>query len=114
MQDTPISVTIETMITLKVRKATMGWEKIIGLIGKNQVYSLLIETRFGIHTFGVRTPIDILILDKNYVVKNIVIGMKPYRIFVWNPLYPYVVELPEGTIMKEKIKKGEKMTLMLY
>lgn len=101
------------MITLHVRKASMGWEKIIGLIGKEKLYSLLIETRFGIHTFGVKAPIDIIILDKNYVVQHIKEALKPNRIFMWNPRYPYVVELLQGTIDKKNIKKGEKVEIVV-
>jgi len=75
-----------------------------GLIGKTKPQALMIKTRFGIHTFGLKFPIDILILnDKNKVIlikKN----LKPNRIFLWNPIYKKVLELPPGTIEKKKIK----------
>ncbi|HSW96989.1 MAG TPA: DUF192 domain-containing protein [Candidatus Saccharimonadales bacterium] len=101
------------MISLQVKKTQTNLEKIVGLIGKKQSYPLLIETRFGIHTFGVRFPIDVVILDKKFHVRDLYVSMKPNRIFLWNPLFPYVIELPKGTIATKKIKKGEKVKLMV-
>ncbi|HSW96938.1 MAG TPA: DUF192 domain-containing protein [Candidatus Saccharimonadales bacterium] len=101
------------MITLSVKKASTNLEKMVGLIGKQHPYSLLLETRFGIHTFGVQFPIDVIILDKHYMVRDLFIYMKPSRIFFWNPLFPYVLELPQGTIEKMKIKKDETIKLVV-
>lgn len=101
------------MKTVQVRKATTGREKIIGLIGKQSPYPLLIETRCGIHTFGVTFPIDVLIVDNNYVVMAIYHHMKPNRIFFWNPKYKLVIELPDQTIRNEKIKLGDPLELVI-
>lgn len=91
------------MVAIPVKEAKSLKEKIVGLIGKKP-YALLIKTRFGIHTFGLKFPIDVLILDhKNKVVK-IKKSLMPNSIFLWNPLYDMVIELPQGTIDKKKIK----------
>lgn len=88
-------------------------KKIIGLIGQEKIEPLYFQTRWGIHTFGVRKPIDVVILnDKNYVVK-IKQNLKPNRIFLWNPSYKNVLELPHGAIEKEKIKVREKINIQL-
>lgn len=92
------------MIKIYAKKAANLKEKIQGLIGKNKPYALVINTRFGIHTFGLKFPIDVLILnDKNNVV-SIKKNLKPNRIFLWNPMYEKVVELPAGTIEEKQIK----------
>jgi hypothetical protein len=78
-------------------------DKIVGLIGKKP-YALLIKTHFGIHTFGLKSPIDVLILDENNKVVSVKKSLAPNRIFVWNPMYKKVLELPSGTISKKKIK----------
>lgn len=92
------------MIKIYAKKAANLKEKIQGLIGKDKPYALVINTRFGIHTFGLKFPIDVLILnDKNNVV-SIKKKLKPNRIFLWNPMYEKVVELPAGTIEEKQIK----------
>ena len=101
------------MVQFFVKQAETQREKIVGLIGKKQPYPLLLKTRFGIHTFGVRFPLDIIILNDQYVVTAIYENLKPNRIFIWNPLYQYVLELPAGTMTKKKIKIGTIVKLMI-
>lgn len=92
-------------------KQLQGWQKVVGLIGKNKTQPVYFQTRFGIHTFGIRKSIDIVILDKqNYVVK-LKSNLQPNRIFVWNPKYEKVLELPGGTITKNKILLEEKVDI---
>ncbi len=92
------------MITLSVKRTKNLKEKVQGLIGKDKPYALMIQTRFGIHTFGLKFPIDVLILDKNNRVMKIKKSLKPNRIFLWNPMYEKILELPIGTIEKKNIK----------
>jgi len=92
------------MIKLGVREARSLKEKIQGLIGKNKPFALMIRTRFGIHTFGVKFPIDVLILDGKNKVVVIKENLKPNRFFLWNPIYGKVIELPSRTIKKYAIK----------
>lgn len=92
------------MIKLFVRKAANLKEKIQGLIGKEKAYCLMIETRFGIHTFGVKFPIDVLVLNDKNKVFSMKKNLKPNQIFLWNPIYKKVIELPFGTIKKKTIK----------
>lgn len=86
--------------SLKVKKAKNIKEKVQGLIGKDKPYAMMLETRFGIHTFGLRFPIDVVILDDKNKIVSIRENMKPCRIFLWNPRYKKVLELPAGTIRK--------------
>lgn len=93
------------MITLKIRKLDYWWEKSVGLLGKSKPENIIFLTRFGIHTFGMKFPIDVLILDAENKVVSIKDSMKPNQIFFWSPKYNKVVELPAGMIQKHKIKK---------
>jgi uncharacterized membrane protein (UPF0127 family) len=86
-------------------------DKIIGLIGKEKPEPLMIKTHFGIHTFGVKFPIDIIILNNENIVKSIKKNLKPNRIFLWNPAYEKVLELPQETIEKKRIKINEVIEL---
>ena len=71
----------------------------------------MIETRFGIHTFGLKYPIDVLILDNGNKVVFLKKNLMPWRIFLWNPIYDKVLELPQGTIDKKKIKINDAVNL---
>jgi uncharacterized protein len=98
---------MDSMVILKVKILQTELEKSIGLIGKNPVYPVFFTTRWGIHTFGVLFPIDVLILDDDNRVVDLRERLIPNRIFFWNPKYERVVELPEGIIAKEKILIGD-------
>lgn len=69
------------------------------------------ETRFGIHTFGLKFPIDILILDKSNKIKIIKENFNPNKILFWNPIFKRVIELPEGTIKNKKILANDEVKI---
>jgi len=84
-----------------------GFGKIFGLIGRKEPEVIILNTRFGIHTFFLKFPIDVLILDKKNRVKGLKKGLKPRRIMFWNFRYNIVVELPQGLIKKSETKLGD-------
>lgn len=88
-----------------------GYAKIQGLIGKNEAESVYFQTRFGIHTFFLKFPIDVVVLDKNNKVVKLQQNLAPNRIFVCNPRYFYVLELPKNTINKMKLSLGDKVNV---
>lgn len=90
---------------LKVKKLNSLREKSIGLIGANPITPVFFTTRWGIHTFGVLFPIDVVILDNNFRVVQTK-TVPPNCIFLWNPMHQGVLELPEGTILKRAIITG--------
>lgn len=97
---------------LKVKRLTGLWSKSIGLIGQKNITPVYFNTRFGIHTFGVMSPIDILILDKWGRVVKMKSNLKPNRLFFWPLAYDYVVELPAGEIKKQKFCLGQRIELV--
>ena len=99
------------MPTLFIKETRNLKEKIVGLIGKNKPFNLLLRTRFGIHTFGLRFPIDVLILDNKNKIVTLKKNLMPWRIFLWNPMYDKVLELPYGTIAKKRIKINDEIFL---
>lgn len=100
------------MTLIKVKKLN-GIEQIKGLMFLRIAHPVLLQTRFGIHTFGVNFPIDVLILDKNHRVVKTKQGLKPNRIFLWNIKYDQVLELPDGEVKRRKIKTGNFVKLIL-
>lgn len=101
------------MLELKVKRLETLIEKTIGLIGREDIAPVIFETRFGIHTFGLKLPIDILILDNQKNVAVIKESLSPNRIFLWSPIHKIVLELSAGTIKKHNIKKGTKIQTSL-
>lgn len=99
------------MVTLFVEEVKNLKEKVTGLIGKDKPSSLFLKTHFGIHTFGLKFPIDVLVLDGKNEIVSVKQNLKPGRIFLWNPRYNKVLELPPGTIDEKKIKINDTVEL---
>jgi hypothetical protein len=97
---------------LAVKVLNHPWEKTRGLIGAKKPYPVFFTTRFGIHTFGLRFPIDVLILDSQFMVVKAKKQLSPNRLFFWSIFYKHVLELPAGEITRRKIKIGEKIKLL--
>lgn len=72
-------------------------EKSDGLLKYETPHAMYFETRWGIHTHGMKFPIDVIVLDGDNMVKKIKKDMKPGRFFFWNPKYKKVLELPVGS-----------------
>lgn len=99
------------MITLKVHRAKNEFEKIKGLMGAKEPKNFLLKTRFGIHTLGLKFPIDVVILNNDHEVVVIKPNLRPNSMFLWNPKYSLVLELPKGEINKHHIAIGKKIEL---
>ena len=100
------------MITLKARKLNSFAEKSMGLMGKMEPENIYFETRWGIHTFFMNFPIDVLVLDKNFKVVSLSQNLKPGSIMMWNPKYYRVLELTSGTIQKMKIRQLNEISII--
>ncbi len=100
------NVTRNTIISKDLIVAESLRQRLFGLLDKNNPWSLLFKTRFGIHTFGMGHPIDVIILGKNnqaVILKSV----NPNNIIIYNPKFNLVLELPHGTILKSKTKIGD-------
>jgi len=95
------------MVCLKVKVLKSFKDKALGLINSKKAFPVLIKTRFGIHTFGLRFPVDVLVLDKGNKVVRTSINLRQNRFFMWNPKFYTVIELPQGQIIKKNIKLGD-------
>ena len=84
----------------------------LGLLKKSNPRSLLFKTRFGIHTFFLRTAIDVLVLDEKHAVQAVKESLRPNRVYFWNPKYPLVLELLKGSVRKSKTSVGDHLKLV--
>ena len=105
------NLTRNTLISDSAKEPASPLSEAIGLIGARKASAFILKTRFGIHTFGLLFPIDVLILDKESRVVKVKENLKPLRFFMWKPSYNVVLELPDGTIKKSKTKIGDKLSL---
>lgn len=81
-------------------------DRFFGLLIKSNPANLLFKTRFGIHTFFLTEPIDVLVLNNVFKIIQTERSLKPNRFFFWNPKYSILIELKKGTIDKFRIKQG--------
>ena len=81
----------------------------LGLLKHKTPTAMLLKTRYGIHTFGMHYSIDVLILNKQNRIVSLKENMKPNSIFLWNPKYETVLELPKGTIEKTKTELSDSL-----
>lgn len=87
------------------------WDKTLGLINPRNPRHLMLETRYGIHSFFLKKPIDVLVLDKKFRVVKIKQSLKPNRILFWDRRYSKVIELPEGSILKYRVALGDTLSI---
>ncbi len=104
--------TKNTIISKDFELLKSFWSKSRGFINNPQK-TVVFYTRFGIHTFFVKHPIDIIIADKKFRVCAIKEGLKPNRVFLWNPKYNLVIELGNGAVKKSKTAIGDLLEISL-
>lgn len=92
---------------IKARKLTTFFDKTKGLMFTDKIIPTYLETRYGVHTYFLKQPIDIVVMDQKNTVRVLKEQIKPWRIFLWNPSYFRVLELPPGFTQKTNIKKGD-------
>jgi len=100
------------MHVLRVKYLKSLRQASLGLLAAVEAYPVFFKTRFGIHTFFMKYSIDVLILDKAGRVIALKENLKPFRIFLWNPLFDRVIELPKGTIESERIQTNSTVKLV--
>ena len=91
---------------LTIKIADTFSKKLLGLMFKKNInYGLLIPNCKSIHTFNMKEPIDVLLLDSNYMVLMINKNVLPNKIinFYTKEKHPYILELPAGYSKKIKV-----------
>jgi len=103
------NLTKNTLISENEKEAKGYVDKLIGMVVPENSEGLIIKTRFGIHTLFMTQAIDVIIVDSNKKVVGLKAKIKPFRIFVWNPKFSTIIELPHGVINKSKTQLGDKL-----
>jgi uncharacterized protein len=103
--------TKKTTLSEDASEAKSFKDKTFGLLDPTKPRSLILSTRFGIHTFGMKHAIDVLILSDHGKVVKLKRDIKPGAIFTWKVRYSRVVELPAGTILKSQTALGDVISI---
>ncbi len=105
------NVTRQTTLSDRCRFANTVFKRMIGLLNRSRLEEgegLLINRCYGIHTFFMRFPIDILFLDQNYTVLRAVESLPPFRTSVVKKAV-FVLELPAGIIKRTATQEGDQI-----
>lgn len=99
------------IISDKAKFASSVIDQITGLLDPSNPRFLIFDTRYGIHTFFMKTPIDVLILNEKHGVVKMKKGLLPNKLFLYSPKYKTVVEMPNGSIKKYQICINDKISI---
>jgi len=111
-----INLTKKTWLATKVRKADNFVTRLVGLLKRSHLgpeEALWLMPSKGIHTIGMKFPIDVLFLNKQNHMLQLVSGMAPYRVSSIQLRSYSVLELPNGTIRKSRTEVGDRLEISL-
>lgn len=111
-----INLTKKTWLATKVRKADNFLTRLVGLLKRTNLgpeEALWLMPSKGIHTVGMKFPIDVVFLKKDCQVLGLMSGMAPYRISSVHLRAYSVLELPNGTIRKSCTEIGDQLEISL-
>ena len=111
-----INLTKQTWLATKVRKADNFLTRLIGLLKRKHLgpeEALWLMPSKGIHTIGMKFPIDVVFLNRGHHVVGLMSGLLPYRISTVHLSGYSVLELPNGTIKKSCTEIGDQFEISL-
>ena len=111
-----INRTKKSWLATKVRKADNFMTRLVGLLKRRNLgpeEALWLMPSKGIHTIGMKFPIDVLFLTRDNVVLQVITEMRPCRISTVQLRGYSVLELPSGTIKKSQTEVGDQLEISL-
>lgn len=104
----------EHVIGDRIEVADTFWTRLVGLLGRNRLDTgcgLLIRPSSGVHTFGMRFPIDVVALDRNLRVVSVWQNLRPWRTTTVKWKTHAVLELPGGHLQTRPVNKGDQLEI---
>jgi uncharacterized membrane protein (UPF0127 family) len=111
-----INLTKKTWLATKVRKADNFLTRLVGLLKRTNLgpeEALWLMPSKGIHTIGMKFPIDVVFLNRDNHVVGLMSGLAPNRISAVHFSGYSVLELPSGTIKKSRSEIGDQFEISL-
>ncbi len=109
-----LNVRTDQLLADQVEVAASFYQRTKGLLGRagmEKGEGLYITQCSSIHTFFMRFPIDILFLDRERKVTKVISELKPFRVAFGARRTVGVLELPEGTVDKNRCEIGDLISL---
>jgi uncharacterized protein len=106
------NITRATTVGTQITIADTFLTRLIGLMGRKRLDAgcgLLIKPSSGIHTIGMRFPIDVVALNRNMVVLKLWPHVAPFRMTGINLRIHSMLELPPGQIEQCGIRVGDQL-----
>ena len=117
MATRPIQVanrTRGTVLGSEIRIADTAMSRMVGLLAHSELRpgcGLLIVPSSGVHTFGMRFPIDVIALDRNLRVRGTWENLGPFRFAALGLKTHKVLELPVGAIRDSHTQVNDQLAL---
>ena len=108
-----VNATKKTVVADNCHFANTVLKRMVGLLNRGQFgkgEGLLLDRCYGIHTFGMRFPIDVLFLDKDLHVIRAVKTLPPHRTCVVKKSV-YVLEVPVGALDTSRTEEGDQIQI---
>jgi uncharacterized protein len=111
-----VNTTKDITVGSAIEVAASVWSRLIGLLGRSRLSpgaGLWITPSSGIHTWGMRFPIDVVALDSRMRVLEARQHLGSFRIAAvgWNTRS--VLELPVGAIRESRIEIGDQLAIAM-
>jgi uncharacterized membrane protein (UPF0127 family) len=110
------NLTKNTWLSTTVRKADNFLTRLVGLLRRTSLgpeEALWLIPSKGVHTFGMRFPIDVIFLNENNKVIDIIQDMAPNRLSRLHWSAQSILELPHGSIQKSATTVGDQLEILL-
>ena len=109
-----VNLTKKTWLATKVGKADNFLTRLVGLLRRKKLgveEALWIVPSKGIHTVGMKFPIDVVFLDKDNTVIKAISDLAPNRATGFYLSAHSVLELATGTIAKSHTTLGDQLEI---
>ncbi len=109
-----VNLTRNAVVGTRIRVADKAIARLVGLLRTKNLEpgcGLLIEPSSGVHTFGMRFPIDVVSLDTRMRVLGTWQKVAPWRFAAIHWKTRMVLELPVGTIQASRIEAQDQLAL---
>ncbi len=105
-----VNQTRDILVGDRIMVADSSLRRMVGLLGRSGLSEgegLWIRPSSGVHTVGMRFPIDVVGLDKDQRVIKLWNSLRPYRMTSVSLALRSVIELPSGRIVMCKVQVGD-------
>ena len=108
--------TRETFVATHAAVADGYFSRLVGLLGTTRRWArpgkgLWIVPSHGVHTIGMLYSLDLIFLDRKYVVVDVAEHVRPFRISKVSLKVGSVLELPVKTVVRTQTQVGDQLDI---